>query len=558
MSRSEWARIVALSSLVALSACGGGGSASPDSEQPGNAPPPAPAPAPQGAFTLSLSTAKTLVIQGHSVQVTATVTRHGDFDGDVRVELAGLPAGVSAAPVLIARGATSAPVTLTAQAAAPHSLPTAARADGRSGQEADSEALTVTVGGAPGVVDTSFNGGAQIVGIGDGEAYATAMAVQADGKVVTVGYTSTNAGGTDIAVMRHLRDGTPDAGFGNGGRVVTAIAAGRGSDQAFAVAVQPDGRILVAGTTATGSTDLDFALLRYRPDGTLDAGFGTGGKVITSFGASTDRIHAIAIQDDGRIVVAGDSDQGTTTTGIDFALARYRPDGTLDAGFGNGGKVLTAIRAGSARDSAYALLLQPAGGETRIVAVGGEGDFVAARYTAAGALDAGFGQGGKLAGVWGNATIGAARAVARDADKLVIAGQIQNDVALARLNADGSLDAGFGTGGKVLTPLSATNWDAATALVRQADGKLLAGGWVYEGNSSSANFALLRYAADGAPDAGFGDAGRVVTPVAAPTRGDAGRALVLQPDERVPTVRVLQAGEASDGGNRFALLRYWL
>lgn len=560
MTQHALARVVALYGLAALAACGGG-SGSPANEQPGNAPAPAPtpAPAPPGAFTLSLSTDKALVIQGRSAEFTATVTRHGDFDGAVLVELTGLPAGVSAAPVLIAQGATSAPVTLSAQASAPHSLPTAARADGSSGEAADSEPLTVTVGGAPGVVDTSFGGGAQVVPIGDGEAYANAIAVQPDGKVITVGYTTTSAGGTDIAVMRHLRDGTLDTAFGNGGKVVTAIGAGRAADQAHAVAVQDDGKIVVAGSTATGGADLDFALVRYRPDGSLDSGFGNGGKVVTSFGPSTDRIHAIVIQPDGRIVAAGDSDQGTTSTGIDFALARYQPTGALDAGFGQGGKVLTPIRAQGSRDSAYGVVLQDVGGEKRIVAVGGEGDFIAARYTANGTLDAGFGQGGKLAALFANSTIGAARTATLAADgKLVIAGQIQNDFALARLNLDGSLDAGFGAGGTVVTPLSATNWDAATALVRQADGKLLAGGWVYEGNSSSANFALLRYTGDGAPDASFGDAGRVVTPVAAPTRGDAGRALVLQPDERVPTVRVLQAGEASEGGNRFALLRYWL
>ncbi|MBX3605463.1 MAG: hypothetical protein KF788_09330 [Piscinibacter sp.] len=555
------APIAALFSLVALAACGGGGAAAPAPvPAPGQGQgAPAPAPAPTGAFTLTLSTDRTLVIQGHSAEITATVTRHNGFDGAVLVTLQNLPAGVTAAPVLIPQGATSAPVTLVAAASAAHSLPTAGRADGSAGSDADSKPLTVTVGGAPGVVDTSFNGGAQLLSVAEGEDYATAMAVQADGKVITVGWTTTNAGGTDIALVRHTRDGVLDTTFGNGGRVVTAVAAGRGSDEAYAVAVQADGRIVVAGSTAVGSGDQDFVLLRYLADGSLDAGFGTGGKVVTALGASVDRINAIAIQADGKIVVGGESDRGSAATGIDFALARYQPNGTLDAGFGNGGTVVTPIRAQAARDSIYAITLQPVGAEQRIVAVGGEGDFVAARYTAAGALDGAFGNGGKIAGVFGSSTIGAARAVTVAADnKLVLAGQVQNDFALARLNVDGSADAGFGTGGKVVTALSATNWDGATALVRQADGKLLAGGWVYEGNSSSGNFAVARYSADGALDAGFGSAGIAITPVAAPTRSDSGRALVLQSDERVPTVRVLQAGEASDSGYKFALLRYWL
>lgn len=540
-TRAPWRALPA--ALIALAACGGGSAA----------------PAPGGSFTLTLSTDRTLVRQGRTTELTASLSRRDGFSAAVRVTLKNLPAGVTAAPVLIAAGASSAKITLVAAADAAHSLPTAVAADASAGDETDRQPLSVTVGGAPGVVDTSFNGGAQLVAIAEGEAYATAMAVQADGKVITVGRTSTPAGGTDIAVLRHLRDGTLDPGFGSGGKVVTAIAAGRGSDEANAVVVQPDGRIIVAGSTAASGTDQDFVLLRYRADGTLDPGFGNGGKVVTSLGPSIDRINAIALQEDGRIVVGGDSDRGSAASGIDFALARYQPNGALDAGFGHGGTVITPIRAQSSRDSVYALALQQVGAEQRIVAVGGEGDFVAARYTANGSLDPSFGHGGKLAGVFGNATIGAARAVTLAAgNKLVLAGQVQNDFALAQLNADGSLDTGFGTGGKLITPVSAGNWDGATALVRQADGKLLAGGWVYEGGSSSGNFALARYSAEGALDAGFGSGGIAITPVAAPTRSDSGRALVLQADPRVSTVRVLQAGEASAGGYRFALLRYWL
>jgi len=399
----------------------------------------------------------------------------------------------------------------------------------------------------------------QFVSPGAGEDYAAALAVQPDGKVITAGWTSTAAGGTDLALVRHGRDGMLDTGFGTGGKVTTGFAAQGGADQAYAVALQGDGKILVGGSTATTGADLDFLLVRYNADGTLDSSFGNGGKVVTSFGASTDRINAILVQDDGKIVVGGESDQGTTATGIDFALARYNADGSLDAAFGNAGKVLTPVRGQTARDSIYAMTWQQVGNETRIVAVGGEGDFAAARYLPNGQLDAGFGAGGKVGALFGS-TIGAARAVVvTPQGQLVLAGASMNDVALARLNADGTLDAGFGTGGRVITALAAANWDEATALVRQADGKLIVGGWVHEGTGSAGNFAVLRYAADGAADASFGTAGLVITPVAAPQLRDAGRALALQSDDRISTVRVLQAGEASkDGGYQFALLRHWL
>lgn len=554
-------RLAVLFSVAALAACGGSDddTATPDN---GSAPPPpseSPAPAPAAEFTLTLSTDKALVIQGESVTVTATVARTNGFTGAVLVELQGLPPGVAAQPVSIAAGATSAQLTLSAPLTAAHSLPTAATARGSSGNLVATRGLTVTVGGAPGVLDTSFGTGKVLTSVAEGEDYASALALQADGKVVTVGRTRTTAGGDDIAITRHGRDGTLDATFGSGGKLATAVAAGTGSDDAQAVAVQADGKIIVAGSSDSGATDLDFALVRYNADGTLDTTFGNGGKVVTDIGGSTDRIEAVVIQTDGKIVVAGETYSGTAT-GVDFALARYNANGTLDASFGNGGKVVTPIKAFGGRDTAYGLLLQTVGGEQRIVAVGGEGDFILARYTAAGALDASFGTAGTVSGLFGS-TIGAAHAaVLAEGNRIVVAGHAGNDVALVRLSENGALDAAFGTAGKVLTPLSANgNWDAATAIARQIDGKLVVGGWVYEGNSSSGNFAAMRYSATGTLDAGFGTGGIVVTPMAGASRSDSGRALLLQSDERVPTVRALQAGEANEGGGyQFALMRYWL
>lgn len=562
MQRHPIAKAIVLLSFATLAACGGGGGGEPapgGEGGQGQNPPPAEQPGETGNFTLTLSTDKALVIQGQAVQVTATVERHNGFTGAVQVALQNLPAGVAAAPVVIPEGATSAQITLAAEQAAPHSLPTASNAKGTSGDQSATRPLTVTVGGLPGAVDTSFNGGIQFTSPGEGEDYATAVAVQPDGKVITVGITTTNAGGADLAIVRHDRDGTLDATFGNGGKVVSAIGAARATDEAHAVALQADGKILVGGLTATTGTDYDFLLVRYNADGSLDTTFGNGGKVVTSFGASTDRINAILVQDDGKILVGGESDQGTAASGVDFALARYNADGSLDATFGTGGKVLTPIRPGASRDSIYAMTFQTVGNEKRVVAVGGEGDFSAVRYLPNGQLDGSFGNGGKVSAVFGS-TIGAARAVVETADhKLVLAGNAQNDAALTRLNVDGTIDAGFGTAGKTITALSATNWDEATALVRQADGKLIAGGWVYEGNSSAGNFAAMRYTADGQLDGDFGTAGIVVTPVAPTMQRDAGRALVLQADERIPTVRALQAGEATQpGGYQFALLRYWL
>jgi uncharacterized delta-60 repeat protein len=135
--------------------------------------------------------------------------------------------------------------------------------------------------------------------------------------------------------VRYLPDGTSDLAFDGDGIVTTDIF-GKG-DQANAVAVQPDGKIVVAGfaTHATG-IDSDFALARYNPDGTLDTSFDGDGIVTTDLGTQSDDARALVIQPDGRIVVAG-------TAGEDIALARYMPEGKLDTSFGNGGTKITNL-----------------------------------------------------------------------------------------------------------------------------------------------------------------------------------------------------------------------
>ncbi len=515
-------------------------------------PTPTPTPTPTPGFSLALSTDKTPILQGSSATLTATVTRETGFDGAVDLSLSGLPTGVSATPGSIASGATSATLKLDAAASAPHSLPTPVTVTGTSGDKTASQSLTVTVRGPPGSLDTSLVTGPVITPVGAGEDYAEGMAVQPDGKIILVGRTATPQG-TTFAVVRYTRDGSLDTSFGSGGKVTTAV--GTPNSQAFAVALQGDGKILVAGTADGGTSGIDFALVRYNSDGSLDTGFGTGGKVTTAFGNGSDSAYALLLQADGKIVLGGETDAGAT--GLDFALARYNSDGSLDTGFGSGGKVTTAIKSAAGRDAIFSLALQTVGSEARIVAAGGDGDFILARYTPAGALDTGFGTGGKINGLFGT-SIGSARAVAVTSEgKLVVAGHANHDFAVARLSDTGTLDTSFGTGGKVVTPVSTTNWDEATAMALQADGKIVVGGWMYTGSSSSGDFALLRYEATGALDSGFGTGGKVVTPIASGTKDDTAHAVALQTDERVPVVRILLAGSASDSNHDFALVRYW-
>jgi len=551
--RSLQAATLAL--VTALAACGGGGSdGGTPSNQPTQGSDPGTNPPPAASFTLALSTQKAVILQGTSVELDATVIRSSGFDEAIELAISGLPNGVSAAPVSVAKGATTAKIMLTADAAAPHSLPTDAIVNGTSGTLSAAQGVTVTVRGVAGSVDTSFGaGGKTVTAVGPGDDYARAMAVQSDGKLVVVGYGNTGSS-TDFELVRYLRDGAIDTTFGSSGKVTTAVSSG--SDVANAVAIQADGKIVVAGSVDVAPKGKSFAVVRYNADGSLDTTFGSGGMVTTSFGSDADEAFAVVVQPDGKIVLGGHYRHATE--GLNFALARYEANGTLDFGFGVNGLASTPVRTGNARDSIYAMALQTIGGETKIVAVGGEGDFVLTRFNANGTVDGTFRPNQSLYSEFGT-VIGAARAVqvSPDSGKIIVVGHADNDLAMLQLNADGTNDTTFGAGGAVITKVNATNWDSATAVVRQADGKLVVGGWANTGNSSSADFVVARYTSSGALDTTFGSAGLTITPVAPGTKDDAGRAIVLQVDDRVPTVRSIVAGSANDSNYDFAVTRYW-
>src|SRR5207249_7898066 len=169
-----------------------------------------------------------------------------------------------------------------------------------------------------------------------------------------------------------------DGGFGASGLVTTPV--GPGDDAGAAVAIQPDGRIVVAGVASNG-TDGDFAVVRYDAGGSLDPTFGSGGMVTTSFGARDERAYGVAIQPDGRIVVAG-------SAGSSIGVARYLANGTLDSSFEGDGRVVTSIGSGTT-DVARGVAIAPGG---RIVVAGdtlggGQHKAFAVRYNADGSLD---------------------------------------------------------------------------------------------------------------------------------------------------------------------------
>jgi len=281
-----------------------------------------------------------------------------------------------------------------------------------------------------------------------------------------------------------------DRTFGNGGKVITAI--GTTLDEAFALAIQSDGQLVAAGTSSTG-TQNEFALVRYNPDGSLDTTFNGTGIVTTAIGSSTDQAFALAIQADGKLVAAGYSDNGAQDL---FALVRYNPDGSLDATFNGTGIVTTAI--GTIADLASALAIQPDGRLVAAglsITTGTRNEFALVRYNADGSLDTTFNTTGMVTTAIGGKGDQANALVIQPDGKLVAAGSsysgTQNRFALARYNTDGSRDATFNGSGKVTTPIG-NKGASASAVAIQADGKLVAAGYAFD-KDYQADFALARY-----------------------------------------------------------------
>jgi uncharacterized delta-60 repeat protein len=416
----------------------------------------------------------------------------------------------------------------------------------------------LTGAAAGGSLDPSFKYKGRVVLTdfsGDSFEAAYALAIQPDGKIVAAGFSSQTPN-PDFALARYESNGRPDRRFGASGKVVTDFSGTGSTDVASAVAIDSDGKIVVAGYSyASGRADADFALARYNQDGTLDGTFNFTGKVLTdvSGAGSTDSVSGVAIDSNGRIVVAGISN----ATGIwyDFALARYNVDGTLDTTFNGTGKVLTDFSQSGSGDFAAAVVLQPDG---KIVAAGWSDasgfayDFAVARYNADGTLDGTFNATGRvITNFGGTASTDVALAVAIDSNGKIVAAGYSGasgtfDVALARYNHDGSLDVTFNATGKVLADLGSQ--DQANSIAIQADGKIVAAGHSIR-SDGSADFAVSRYNADGTLDATFNSTGAVVTDVGG---YDIAYAAAIQPDGKILTAGYSDVSGTSD----FAIARY--
>lgn len=318
------------------------------------------------------------------------------------------------------------------------------------------------------------------------------IALQADGKIIGIGFTGEGiAIRGAVAVARFNADGTLDSSFGADGIVTTDIglrAVGMG------IALQPDGKIVVAGITGSFA----FAVLRYCSDGSLDTGFDGDGIVVTNF-TGNDFATCVKLQSGGKLLVGGSSLS-------DFAVARYNAGGSLDTSFGINGLVTTHISASS--DLVTRILLQDDG---NIIAAGHAGpffgpfpDFAAVRYAPDGSLDPSFGIGGVVTTDIANSPDQVTDALITDG-KILLAGPtgdfLTSDFAMVRLNSDGSPDTAFAGNGQLTTDLGMASADINNAMIIQSDGRI-----ILAGSSNAAgtfDFAMARYIFVGSPPSGL-------------------------------------------------------
>lgn len=407
----------------------------------------------------------------------------------------------------------------------------------------------------PGTLDPFFATGSPlgagkfIASVGTGSSKARGIAVQPDGKVLLAGECVGGLNGTDFCTLRYNSNGTLDTDFGVAGAAITSF--GPNKDTANAIALQPDGKIVVAGGCWLYAPLDSFCATRYNQDGSLDPNFGSGGKLVTTVEILYEWAvaNAIAIQPDGKIVFSGTC----TSNGTDsfFCATRYNLNGTIDTAFGSNGKVMSLLGTGS--NKALAMTLQADG---KIILAGGchnglNNVFCAARYTTLGALDTSFATGGMLVDSGG--TIGLFRAVAVQPDgKLLFANGcsaiVMSWICVTRYRANGQLDSTFGVGGTAATTPDINAPHVANAVTIQSDGKILVAG--YCGNGTNVDFCLLRYHSDGTNDVNFGTSGKVLTAIG--VGQDYANVVALQPDGKI-----LLAGHCNNGStDAFCALRY--
>lgn len=388
--------------------------------------------------------------------------------------------------------------------------------------------MATTAKAASGDLDTTFGSGGmfQFPNYYPNSHYPNAVVIQPDDKIIVAESSVTNNGANHyVGLRRYVSNGFSDDssfGVGYGYSMFAPISGGT----ATAVALQPNGKILLAA-----SSNSDFYILRFTPDGLFDTSFGNNGLVTTDFSGGVDGAYDVAVRGDGKIIVAGYATFGSDKK---FAVARYNSNGTLDTSFSGNGKMVTGW--GEGENYAAAVALLPNNkillGGTAII--NGHHSFALAQFNNNGSLDTGFGSGGQVSTNFGTQSYLSDIAVQPNGKILAVGGVPANckneDVALARYNTNGSPDTTFGTGGKVSVHRdnnhSVCGYETYDAVL-QPDGKIVIDG--FGSNPATEYLFLARFNPSGALDSGFGNNGFVLQDPA----GNQGRAIGLQSDGKI-------------------------
>lgn len=395
----------------------------------------------------------------------------------------------------------------------------------------------------PGQVTTDFfGGGFNDTGFGS--------VLQPDGKIVLIGQAQ-NSAGSYFGLARYNTNGSLDPSFGIGGKVASAVS---NADTGRAIALQSDGKIVVAGQTDVGSS-FDFRVSRFNSNGAPDASFGNQGSAVVDFGNSFDNPSAVVVQKDGKIVAAGYTQSGSNSN---IAVLRCNTNGSLDATFGAGGKVVTTL---DKVDSVHSMVIQSDG---KIVVAGAlsnpstQDDFLLVRFNTDGSLDNSFGTNGVTSTDFFSGEDVAIGLALQPDGRLVVVGLSKDSTgatsswAVGRYQADGFLDPTFGSGtGRVVTFVGNEIEDTATAVGLQANGQIVVAGYCLNGAPTGQDFVVGRYNTDGSRDTSFGSAGEVKTDFC--EGQDTASGVLVQPDGKI--VATGTALVSADGFD-FALVRY--
>jgi uncharacterized delta-60 repeat protein len=397
-----------------------------------------------------------------------------------------------------------------------------------------------------GNLDNTFgNNGKQTTKIGPFDDFGYSLAIQNDGKIVLAGYTS-DGPNNHFAVVRYNMNGSPDSTFNGDGKQTADL----GSDMQIgnSVAIQSNGKIVIAGYTLGETNNNDFAVARFNTDGSPDNTFDNDGILTTDFTSSDDYAGSVAIQNDDKIVVAGYSNIYSPVSVEHMAVSRYNQDGSLDNSFADSGKLEEVSKQGYTVFNTAAIQA-----DGKIVAAGltwdgSNYDFAVARYNIDGSTDSTFNNNGKLVTDFGARDEAVSIAIQPDG-KIVVAGNSDTQFAIARYNTDGGLDNTFSGDGKLLVSLGFA--DACTSVALQSDGKIVAAGYSYiDDNYDSSEFAIARFNPDGTPDNTFNGTGKQLTTFGDYT--DFASSLAIQKDGKI----VVAGRSYLNNSDNFSLARY--